>query len=130
MLEDKTKPAWAGNFFSGVPAPAGAGLAMAPFYLGFLDLFSDGHDFARLFAPYVVAIAVLMVSPVPTFSGKNITRVPQPLVLPILAAGSLAVVFLISFPWETLTVAAAAYLALIPLGIRSWLKHKKGPAPE
>ena len=33
-LDDPNKPAWASRFFTGAPAPAGAGLALLPFYLG------------------------------------------------------------------------------------------------
>jgi CDP-diacylglycerol--serine O-phosphatidyltransferase len=40
-IEDPDKPAWMSGYFTGVPAPAGAGLALAPFYLGFLGLIPD-----------------------------------------------------------------------------------------
>src|SRR4051812_47955 len=69
-LEDPDRPAWAMNFFTGAPAPAGAGLAMAPMYLGFLGLIPDGHAVAWLVLPYTLGLAVLMISRVPTFSGK------------------------------------------------------------
>ena len=42
-IDDPDKPAWKMNFFVGIPAPAGAGLAMAPLYLGFLGLVPDGR---------------------------------------------------------------------------------------
>ncbi len=124
-LEDPNKPAYAQAFFSGVPAPAGAGLAMAPMYLGFLDVLPDGHVYAKVIAPYIFAIAILMVSRVPTYSGKTVTQVPRELVLPILAAGALIVVCLITFPWETLLLAAAVYASLIPVSISSYYRHKR-----
>jgi CDP-diacylglycerol--serine O-phosphatidyltransferase len=124
-LEDPNKPAYANAFFTGLPAPAGAGLAMAPMYLGFLDLLPDGHPFAQIIAPYIVMIAILMVSRVPTFSGKTVTQVPRELVLPILAAGALAIVCLITFPWETLLLAAVLYLACIPVSAASYYRHKR-----
>ena len=43
-LDDPDKPPFANAFFAGIPAPAGAGLALAPFYLGFLDIVPNGHD--------------------------------------------------------------------------------------
>ncbi len=123
--DDPLKPAFAHSFFAGIPAPAGAGLAMAPMYLGFLDIIPEGHVYAKFVAPYVVVIAILMVSRVPTFSGKTLTKVPRELVLPVLAAAALVIVCLITFPWETLALFAAAYMALIPLSIRSYLRHKR-----
>lgn len=125
-LEDPDKPAWASGFFTGAPAPAGAALAMLPVYLGFLGVIDDGHKYAALIAPYVTAVALLMVSRVPTYSGKNLgTWVPRDLVLPILGLGAFFVVLLIAFPWESLTVLAFAYLALIPFSIRSYRRHKR-----
>src|SRR3954469_15237251 len=38
MIDDPNKPAWAGNFFTGVPAPAGAITVLLPMYLNFLGL--------------------------------------------------------------------------------------------
>ena len=38
MIEDPNRPAWAGNFFTGVPAPAGAITVLLPIYLQFLGL--------------------------------------------------------------------------------------------
>lgn len=125
-LDDPDKPAWASGFFSGAPAPAGAGLAMLPLYLGFLGVIGDGHRYAIFIAPYVAAVALLMVSRVPTYSGKNLgTWVPRDLVLPILGLGAFSVVLLIAFPWEFLTVLAFVYLALIPFSIRSFRRHRQ-----
>ncbi len=124
-LDDVEKPAWAGGFFSGAPAPAGAGLALAPMYLGFLGIIDDGHAYSVFVAPYIVAVALLMVSRVPTFSGKTMgPKVRRDLVLPILGCGVLVIVCLISFPWETLTLFALLYIALIPVSIRSYRRHK------
>ncbi len=125
-LDDPDKPAWASGFFTGAPAPAGAALAMLPLYLGFLGVIDDGHKYALFIAPYVTAVALLMVSRVPTYSGKTLgTWVPRDLVLPILGLGAFSVVLLIAFPWEFLTVLAAAYLALIPLSIRSYRRRQR-----
>jgi CDP-diacylglycerol--serine O-phosphatidyltransferase len=122
-LDDPNKPAWASQFFSGAPAPAGAGLALLPFYMEFLGLFEDGHDWALVIGPYVVLIALLMVSRIPTFSGKNLGRIPGDKVLPVLVVAVLAVIMLIAFPWEFLTIVSIAYMALIPVSMRSYRRH-------
>jgi CDP-diacylglycerol--serine O-phosphatidyltransferase len=124
-LEDPNKPAWAGQFFTGAPAPAGAGLALLPFYLGFLGLIDDGHGWALVIAPYVVLVALLMVSRVPTFSGKNMGRIPGDKVLPVLGFAVLAVIMLIAYPWEFLTIVSIAYLVLIPMSLRSYRQHEE-----
>jgi CDP-diacylglycerol---serine O-phosphatidyltransferase len=124
-LDDPNKPAWAASYFTGMPAPAGAMLAMAPLYLGFLGFIDEGHTHVKSVAAFVVLIAVLMVSRVPTFSGKTITRVPREMFLPILAALALGIVCLISFPWETLALFAIVYLALVPVSIVSYQRRKR-----
>jgi CDP-diacylglycerol--serine O-phosphatidyltransferase len=128
-LDDPDKPAWASRFFTGAPAPAGAGLCLLPMYLGFLGLVDDGHRFALLIAPYVVAVALLMVSRVPTYSGKSFGHwIPREQVLPILGLGAFAAIMLVAYPWELLTLFALTYLAMIPVGIRSYRRHQRADA--
>ena len=124
-LDDPNQPSWVKAYFTGMPAPAGALLSMAPFYLGFLWDQSGGHAYAKPIAAFVLLIAFLMVSRVPTFSGKNISRVPREYVLLILAVMALVIVLLVSFPWETLAIASAIYLALIPVSILSYHRRKR-----
>ena len=124
-IDDPDKPAWMMNFFTGAPAPAGAGLAMAPMYLGFLGLIPDGHSVAWLVLPYIAAVALLMVSRVPTFSAKTLgSRISRDLVLPLLGVAALVIVTLIAFTWEMLTAMSILYIALLPVGIRSYRRHK------
>jgi CDP-diacylglycerol--serine O-phosphatidyltransferase len=128
-LDDAEKPAWSASFFTGAPAPAGAGLAMAPMYLGFLGLINEGHRFAGLIAIYVVAVALLMVSRIPTFSGKATKpRIRRDKVLPIVGLGTLAIICLVAYPWETLSIFAVVYLGMIPFSIRSYRAHKRQDA--
>ena len=83
MIDDPNKPVWAGNFFTGIPAPAGAITVMLPIYLSLLGV-SDGLITAWLTFFYTLAIALLMVSRLPVFSGKRVgKRVPPEMVLPV-----------------------------------------------
>jgi CDP-diacylglycerol--serine O-phosphatidyltransferase len=127
-LDDPNKPAWANRFFTGAPAPAGAGLALLPFYLGFLGIIDEGHGWALLIGPYIVCVALLMVSRIPTFSGKHMGRIRGDMVLPVLGLAVLAVVMLMSYPWEFLSIVSLIYLALIPVSIRSYRKLSAGDA--
>jgi CDP-diacylglycerol---serine O-phosphatidyltransferase len=128
-LDDPNKPAFAANFFAGIPAPAGAALAMVPLYYGFLVGDTQGHKHVAYVAPLIVFVAIMMVSRIPTYSGKSLARVPRDMVLPVLAAAALAIVCLISYPWQTLLVAALTYVGLIPLSVyRYWSLKRQSEA--
>ena len=123
-LEDPKKPSWMADYFTGMPAPAGALLSLAPLYLGFLAN-NEGHPFAKWIAVYEIIIAVLMVSRVPTFSGKTYTRVPREFYMPLLAALAVFMALLISYPWESLSILTLIYLVSIPFGVLRYLRLKK-----
>jgi CDP-diacylglycerol--serine O-phosphatidyltransferase len=121
MIDDPNKPAWAGNFFTGIPAPAGAITVMLPIYLNFLGA-PEGLITAWLTLFYTLAIALLMVSRLPVFSGKRVgKRVPPEMVLPVFVVVVLFFALLISYPWIVLTIGTLAYLACLPLG---WLSYR------
>ena len=63
-------PAWKSNYFVGVPAPAGAIILLLPIYAQDLGLHLP--SLTPLVLIYTLGIALLMVSRVPTFSGKLI----------------------------------------------------------
>jgi CDP-diacylglycerol--serine O-phosphatidyltransferase len=128
MVDDPSRPAWAGNFFVGMPAPAGAITVLLPVYVHFLGL-------PRLsFIPpvtlaYTLAIAFLMVSRLPFYSGKKLgTRVPPDLVLPVFIGVVLFFALLISYPFEVLTIGTALYLISLPWGPVSYRRHVRHDA--
>jgi CDP-diacylglycerol--serine O-phosphatidyltransferase len=123
MIDDPNKPAWAADFFTGIPAPAGAITVLLPIYLYFLGVPSGlVVDWITLF--YTLAIALLMVSRLPVFSGKRAgKRVPPEMVLPVFVAVVFFFALLVSYPWAVLTVGTLAYLACLPLGWLSYREH-------
>jgi CDP-diacylglycerol---serine O-phosphatidyltransferase len=122
MIDDPNKPAWAANFFTGIPAPAGAITVLLPIYLDLLGL-SAGLIGVWLTFLYTLAIALLMVSRLPVFSGKRVgKRVPPELVLPVFVVVVLFFALLISYPWQVLTLGALGYLVCLPLG---WLSYRE-----
>ena len=128
MIDDPDKPAWAADFFTGIPAPAGAITVLLPIYLNFLGL-PNGLITAWVVLFYTLTIALLMVSRLPVFSGKRIgKRVPPEGVLPVFVAAVLFVALLISYPWIVLTIGTIAYLACLPLGWRSYREHARSDA--
>jgi CDP-diacylglycerol--serine O-phosphatidyltransferase len=121
MIDDPNQPAWAGNFFTGIPAPAGAITVLLPIYLNFLGV-SNGLVTVWLTLFYTLAIALLMVSRLPVFSGKRVgKRVPPDMVLPVFVVVVLFFALLISYPWIVLTIGALAYLGCLPFG---WLSYR------
>ena len=119
MIENPDKPAWASNFFTGMPAPAGAMVGLLPAYLHLLGL-----PLARAYVPfeiaYVVLVAFLMASRIPHFSGKNLGRVPREHVIAVLFGVAVALLLLVTFPMEMLAAAAVLYLALIPFSVKRY----------
>jgi CDP-diacylglycerol---serine O-phosphatidyltransferase len=122
MIDDPNKPAWAADFFTGIPAPAGAITVLLPIYLYFLGA-PTGLVVDWLTLVYTLAIALLMVSRLPVFSGKRAgKRVPPEMVLPVFVAVVLFFALLVSYPWAVLTIGTLAYLACLPLG---WLSYRE-----
>lgn len=122
MLDDPTRPEWTKNYFVGMAAPAGALCALLPIYLHLLGL--PTRALAGLICVYVLGIAFLMVSKVPTWSGKSLgPRVPREWVLPLFVACVLAVGLLASYTFEFLAVVTLIYLALIPVGVMSYRRN-------
>ncbi len=116
-------PPYAAPFFTGVAAPAGAGLVMVPMFLSF----EWGDWLFR--SPYLNAvtmtgIALLMVSKVPTVSLKRI-RIPHDWVIPTLLGVGILTAFFTTAPWPTLTAVGVVYVGSIPLTIRSYHRLRR-----
>ena len=122
-IDDPNKPAFAANFFTGVPAPAGAITVMLPIYLAFLGM---PEPPAVLTALYTMLIAFLMVSRLPVFSGKTIgMRVPPEMVLPVFVSVVFFIALLVSYPWHILSACTVLYLFSLPAGWLSYRRHQQ-----
>ncbi len=121
MIDDPDRPAWASNFFVGMPAPAGAITVLLPIYAVFLGV-PRSHFLTWVTLVYTLVVASLMVSRLPVFSGKRIgTRVPPEMVGPLVIVVVLFVALLIAYPWVLLTAGTLAYLVSLPFG---WLSYR------
>ena len=131
-LDAPDKPDWHAGFFVGVPAPAGAVAVMLPLYMEFIAIpIPHGFLTAPLVLVYTVAIGLLMVSRLPTWSGKLIgRRIARELVAPLFVGGVLVVAFLVAFPWETMTVLTLAYLASLPAAWKAYERHRRQDAAK
>ncbi|SEH28786.1 CDP-diacylglycerol--serine O-phosphatidyltransferase [Magnetospirillum fulvum] len=115
MIGEPDLPPYASNFFTGVPAPAAAGLVLLPLILT-IQFGSGFFDKPIIVAVFLMGVSFLMVSQLPTFSFKKV-RIPHKWVLPILLFVGLAAAFLVTEPWLTLSVLGGLYLATIPMAI-------------
>ena len=129
-LDSAPGPAYAYNFFTGVPAPAGAGLALFPLFLG-LEAQSMGWNWLLetmqypLFCAFVlIGTALLLVSTLPIWSFKNF-KVPHEYVLPMLLGTGTFAAVLVADPWLALAAGDVIYLALLPLSVRSFRRLKR-----
>ncbi len=120
---DAELPSYAYNFFTGVPAPAGAGLAIVPMFMSF-EWGDTVFRSATLNAVVLAAVGALMASRVPTFSMKRL-RIRPDQILPVLIGVAIAVALLTAAPWPALTLVGLAYLVSIPLTVRSYYRLKQ-----
>ena len=124
-IDVEDQPHKSAGFLTGVPAPAGAGLLLLPIFVWLAterqwQWLSD----YRLVAPWAAFIAFLVISSVATFSWGSLrlrrnVRFEAIVVIAILGGA------LFSAPFETLSVSALLYLALIPLSVLSYARVKR-----
>lgn len=100
-------------FFEGVPAPAGAILALVPMMLSFKIYPEHEGSFPSIFVLiWVIFIAGLMVSRIPTYSLKRV-RMKQKHMIPLLAGVAFIAAAVASEPWMAIVLCSLAYLASI-----------------
>jgi len=127
-LEDVNAPSWKAHFFTGVPAPAGAGLVLLPMVLSF----QIGDEIFR--SPWVVAfflfsVGGLLVSSFPTFSFKKV-KIPPRWVLPTMLIVASVAAFSFSVPWLTLSTILVLYLGSFPFSYQAQSRYQKPTRPD
>ncbi|OZC90706.1 CDP-diacylglycerol--serine O-phosphatidyltransferase [Rhodococcus sp. 06-412-2C] len=117
LLDEDDTPAYAREFFTGVPAPAGALIALAP--IAAFEEFGDGW-WASFYvvAGWSIFTAALIVSRIPTLALKTVS-VPPRLAAILLVLVALLAAALITFPLVLLMGLVLAYLVHIPFAVRS-----------
>jgi len=116
-------PPWGYNYFTGVSAPAGAGLVLLPMML----TFETGLEVFRLpvvAGAVIICTAVLLISSIPTYSLKRV-KVPQKYVLLTLLGVGLVGAMLVSEFWATFIGIVVVYFASLPFSIRSFTYLKR-----
>lgn len=112
-------------YFTGVPSPVGAGLAIAPLVVSFQtpEVSRLLQSMPWLVAAWTLVVAAMMVSNIPTFSSKQF-RIPYRLRVPFLGVFALLLAGLINETWPTLSLLLVTYLLLLPLGMLHYAQVK------
>ncbi len=123
QIDSAEQPHKSAGFLTGVPAPAGAGLAFLPM---FLWLWTGLEDFRNpyIVAPWLGLVAFLMISSVATYSWSSM-KLRQNVRFEAIAVIALVTGALITAPWATLSVVSAAYVLTIPFSILSYRKVRR-----
>jgi len=114
------------GFFTGIPAPAGAGLLLLPVYgtLAFGEPAGPVFTEPALVAPWVLGVAVLMISTAATPSWSLVRPRPAYRMAALLLV-ALVGAALLTAPWLTLSVAALAYASSVLIAIVAYARIKK-----
>lgn len=106
-------------FFTGVPAPVGAMMAILPVIIDF----KISEEFGFLLQNYTLSclsyfsfIGLLMASRIPTFSLKHVS-IRADFVWLALFCSSLVLLLLVIYPWYTLPLLALIYFLSLPIGV-------------
>lgn len=127
QIDNDAQPRKLAGFLTGIPAPAGAGLAMLPIYIWLWSGEEWARDY-RLVTPWVGFIGLLMVSSLATYSWKSL-RLRRTVRFEALVVVAIVIAALVTAPWQTLTAVCLGYLATLPFSVRSYRKTRlpRGP---
>lgn len=131
-MDAEDQPHKSAGYLTGVPAPAGAGLAFVPMYLW---LISGEPLFREWFVvmPWTIFCAVLMISSIATYSWSSL-RVRRSSRLFAIAAIAVLGAAMLTNPWISLLAISLLYVAMLPLSVASYARVRQrratSPRPE
>ncbi|HWI85634.1 MAG TPA: phosphatidylcholine/phosphatidylserine synthase [Sphingomonas sp.] len=135
QIDSEWQPHKSAGFLTGVPAPAGAAMALLPLILWLalgdaeLPRVQDILIRTYIVAPWTLFVAFLMISDLATY-GWSSFRLRREARLPALLLIALLGAALLTAPWATLGVATILYAAAIPFAVRSYGRVKRRRSAE
>ena len=117
------QPHKSAGFLTGVPAPAGAVLALLPMFLWFCT----GEPLLRspwIVAPWTALVAFLMVSSLATFSWGSL-RLRRNIRFEALAVVVIFGAAAVSAPWHSASALCIIYLLTLPFSIASYARVRR-----
>jgi CDP-diacylglycerol--serine O-phosphatidyltransferase len=122
-IDATEQPHKSAGFNTGVPAPAGAGLAFLPLF-AWLVTGSAWFQAWYVVMPWVVFVALLMISSIPTYSWSSV-RIRSGWRLFALAGIALLGAALLTAPWHTLLAVTGFYLLMIPFSLAGYARVRQ-----
>jgi CDP-diacylglycerol---serine O-phosphatidyltransferase len=122
-IDADEQPHKSAGFNTGIPSPAGAGLASLPLMVWIVTQSDMARDW-RIVAPWLLLVALGMISNIATFSWSSI-KIRRSLRFMALAVVGLVAAGLVTAPWETLIIITAVYISLLPFSIASYARVKR-----
>lgn len=122
-IDATEQPHKSAGFNTGVPAPAGAGLAFVPIYLWLVT----GEELFRgwpLVMGWTIFIALMMISSIPTYTWGSIRIRPAARIFALALVALLGAALVVE-PWLTLLAISFMYLLSVPLGLASYARVKR-----
>lgn len=126
-IDSDDQPHKSAGFLTGVPAPAGAGLALLPMFLWFWTEEPVLRS-SYIVAPWTVLAALLMVSSLATWSWSSL-RLRRNIRFEALALVVIVAAAAVTAPWHTVSFLAIAYLLALPFSIASYARIKRLRVP-
>ncbi len=123
---DAAPPPWMAGFFTGVPAPAGAGLVLLPLMISF-EISAGFFSHPVVVGGFLAVVSALMVSRLPTYSFKR-GRIEARYVLPVMILIAAVAALLATSPWTTLPFLGAVYLCTFPFSVRAAYAARRAAA--
>lgn len=122
-IDADEQPHKSAGFLTGVPAPAGAGLALLPMFLWFWTEIPVLRS-PYLIAPWTAFVAFLMVSSIATWSWGSL-RLRRNIRFEALALVVIVIAAAVTAPWHTVSALSLAYLLAMPFGIASYARVRR-----
>jgi len=121
-LDEQEEPRTRLGYLTGVPAPMGAGLLLMPMML---DMAAGGdvvRSYALIIAVYGVAVALLIVSTIPTLSLKGF-RIPKSAFVPVMLIIGIVIAGLFVRTWAVLFGIGVFYISSLPFSALAYRRR-------
>ena len=123
-INSNQEPSWRDNYFEGVPSPAGGILVLTPLIISLTDFNFIQLNYNLITPILFIVTSLLLISKFPTYSFKKIV-IQRKTTIFLLFGIVLFVGLLLIYPFKMLSIAAIAYLLLLPISFFHYHKLKK-----
>ena len=122
-------PSWKDNFFEGVPSPAGGILVLMPLIYSLSEIQLFNPNYQVIVPSLFIIISILLISKIPTYSLKRIV-VPRKMTIFLLFGVVLFFGLLFIYTFNTIVIAGAVYLLLVPISAFHYFSISKNKKLE